>query len=161
MVSLRFFRTVRLFSTQKMKYESIIINVEKSTFSTLVLVCTGGAGPSGTKVITRLVSKVNEKVLKYTLKPIAIYELKISFAILRSCVLGPRVSAIVHEGGLSLRMQLILESTPFSFFGRSIKLRYGKLFYKSSSIADAFRFCFYGTVTDTVRRLCSLQRFDT
>ena len=27
--------------------------------------------------------------------------------------------------------------------------------------ADAFRSYFYGTVTDTVRRLCSLQRFDT
>ena len=34
-------------------------------------------------------------------------------------------------------------------------------FINHTPLADVFRICFYGTVTDTVRRLCSLQRFDT
>ena len=33
-------------------------------------------------------------------------------------------------------------------------------FINHHPLADVL-FCFYGTVTDTVRRLCSLQRFDT
>ena len=46
---------------KKLKYESRIIKVEKRTFNPLVFACTGGAGPSASKVITRLASKVNEK----------------------------------------------------------------------------------------------------
>ena len=95
----------KFYETQKkLKYESRIINVKKSTFNPLVLACTGGAGLSVAKVITRLASKVNEEG-----------KTKISFALLCSCVLCLRgcmstrrqpatessISAVVHKGGLS------------------------------------------------------------
>ena len=56
----------RFHESQKLKYESRIIIVEKSTFNPLVFVCTGGAGPSATKVITRLAAKINENDEKAT-----------------------------------------------------------------------------------------------
>ena len=144
---------------KKLKYESRIINVEKSTFNPLVFACTGGAGPSATKVITRLASKVNEKSTESYSEAISYIRTKISFALLRSCVLCLRgcrstrcqpamessISAVVHEGGLSwtltiLRVRITLESTPFFvFFGHSIKLRYDDLFYKSSSTCRCFQ----------------------
>ena len=100
---------------KKMKYESRTINVEKSTFNPLVFACTGGTGPSTTRLITRLASKVNEKGTESYSDAISYIRTKISFALLRSCVLclrgcrSPRrppatessISAIVHEGGLS------------------------------------------------------------
>ena len=49
--------------TQRLKYVSRIINVEKSTFNPLVFACTGGAVSSATKVITRLASKDQRKRL--------------------------------------------------------------------------------------------------
>ena len=103
-------------SQKKLKYESRIINVEKSTFNPLVFACTGGAGPSTTKVITRLAAKINEKGTESYADAISYIRTKISFALLRSSVLCLRgcratrrqqaivessISAIVHEGGLS------------------------------------------------------------
>ena len=35
------------------------------------------------------------------------------------------------------------------------------VFINPASLVNVFRICFYGTVSDTVRRLCSLQRFHT
>ena len=102
-------------SQKKLKYESRIINVEKSTFNPLVFACTGGAGPSATKVITRLAAKINEKGTESYADAISYIRTKISFALLRSSVLCLRgcratrrqqaivessISAIVHEGGL-------------------------------------------------------------
>ena len=103
-------------SQKKLKYESRIINVEKSTFNPLIFACTGGAGPSATKVITRLAAKINEKGSESYADAISYIRTKISFALLRSSVLCLRgcratrrqqaivessISAIVHEGGLS------------------------------------------------------------
>ena len=103
-------------SQKKLKYESRITNVEKSTFNPLVFACTGGAGPSATKVITRLAAKINEKGTESYADAISYIRTKISFALLRSSVLCLRgcratrrqqaivessISAIVHEGGLS------------------------------------------------------------
>ena len=103
-------------SQKKLKYESRIINVEKSTFIPLIFACTGGAGPSATKVITRLAAKINEKGSESYADAISYIRTKISFALLRSSVLCLRgcratrrqqaivessISAIVHEGGLS------------------------------------------------------------
>ena len=100
---------------KKLKYEQRIINVEKSTFNPLVFACTGGAGPSATKVISRLASKISEKSSDTYADAISYIRTKISFALLRSSVLclrgcrstkrkqieEPSISAIVHEGGLS------------------------------------------------------------
>ena len=87
---------------------------KKSSFNPLVFACTGGAGPSATKVITRLAAKINEKGSESY--AISYIRTKISFALLRSfvlCLRGCRatrrqqaivessISARVHEGGLS------------------------------------------------------------
>ena len=88
----------------------------KNTFNPLSFACTGGAGPSATKVITRLAAKINEKGTESYADAISYIRTKISFALLRSSVLCLRgcratrrqqaivessISAIVHEGGLS------------------------------------------------------------
>ena len=91
------------------------MNVEKRTFNHLVFACTGGAGPSATKVITRLAAKINEKGSGSYADAINYIRTKISFVILRSSVLCLRgcnairrqqaivessISVIVYEGGL-------------------------------------------------------------
>ena len=101
---------------KKLKYEQRIIDVEKSTFNPLVFACTGGAGPSATKVISRIASKISERSTETYSDAITYIRTRISFALLRSSVLCLRgcrsskrkpiveessISAIVHEGGLS------------------------------------------------------------
>ena len=51
-------------SQTKLKYESRTIIVEKSTFDSLVFACTGGAGPSATKLITQLAAKNQRKRIR-------------------------------------------------------------------------------------------------
>ena len=46
---------------KKLKYEPRVINVEKGTFSPLIFSCTGGAGPSATRVIKQVASKLSLK----------------------------------------------------------------------------------------------------
>ena len=48
-------------ASKKRKYEQRIINVENSSFSALVFATTGGAGPSASKIITRLAVKLSDK----------------------------------------------------------------------------------------------------
>ena len=99
-------------SQKKLKYESKVINVKESTFNPLIFACTGGAGPSATKVIIRLAAKINEKGSESYADAISYIRTKINFALLRSSVLylrGCRAtrrqqtivessnSAIVHE----------------------------------------------------------------
>ena len=90
-----------------------------------------GTIQSATKVITRLPSKVHEKGTESYSEAIISIRTKISFALLRSCVLclrGCRSTSrqAATESSISavvLRIQLILESTPFlvgafSFWGK-------------------------------------------
>ena len=129
---------------KKLKYEWRIVNVETSTFNPLVFACTGGAGPLATEVITRLASNVNEKSNESYSKAISNIQNKISFALIRSCVLCLRgfrstrcqqamessISAVVHDGRLSciltiLRVRKFLELTSlvFSWTFRKIEIR--------------------------------------
>ena len=118
--------------SQKLKHESRIINVEKSTLNSLVFACTGRAGPLATKVITRLAAK-NKGSESYA-DATSYNRTKISFALLRSSVLCLRgcratggqqaivessISAIVHDGGLTIPR--VLPMKPYNF-RRSIKL---------------------------------------
>ena len=48
-------------SMKKLKYEQRIIDVENSSFNPLIFACTGGAGPSASKVMARLALKISEK----------------------------------------------------------------------------------------------------
>ena len=48
-------------SIKKLKYEQRIIDVEKATFCPLIFSCTGGAGPSASKAIQRLASRISDK----------------------------------------------------------------------------------------------------
>ena len=101
---------------KKSKYEQRICNVKNSSFNPLVFACTGGAGPSASKVMSRLASKISEKSLGSYAETMNYIRTKVSFALLRSsilCLRGCRalrrshpieeswIGAIVQEGRLS------------------------------------------------------------
>ena len=103
-------------ASKKRKYEQRIINVENSSFSPLVFATTGGAGPSASKIITRLAAKLSDKTSEPYADVVSFIRTKVSFALLRSsilCIRGCRslkrtviqtessMSAIVEEGRLS------------------------------------------------------------
>ena len=69
-------------SIKKNKYEQRITEVEKATFCPLVFACTGGAGPSASKALKQLASKLSaQKADSYA--DIRLYlRTKISFALL-------------------------------------------------------------------------------
>ena len=96
-----------------LKYEHRILDVEKSNFVQLVFSCTGSAGPSATRTIQQLASKMAEEKDESYSDAITTRRI-ISFALLRSariCLRGCRgskrpididssCSAIVREGRL-------------------------------------------------------------
>ena len=47
---------------KKLKYEQRIVEVENASFNPLIFACTGGAGPTATKVMKRLTNYVSEKM---------------------------------------------------------------------------------------------------
>ena len=93
------------------KSESAKPNTAVSTY--WFCACSGGAGPSASRVMKQLATKISEKCGKYA-DTISYIRTKFSFALLRSCVfclrgcraLKPRVpsetsiSAAVEEGRL-------------------------------------------------------------
>ena len=101
-------------SIKKLKYEQRIIDVEKATFCPLIFSCTGGAGPSASKAIQRLASRISDKKEDSYSDVITYIRTKLSFALLRSsilCLPGARslrwlpaveasVGTIVEEGRL-------------------------------------------------------------
>ena len=103
-------------ASKKRKYEQRIIDVENSSFSPLVFATTGGAGPSASKVITRLAVKLSDKTTEPYADVVGFIRTKVSFALSKSsifCIRGCRslkrtviqtessMSAIVEEGRLS------------------------------------------------------------
>lgn len=104
-------------SIKKAKYEQRVIDVEHSSFNPLVFACTGGAGPSATKVMKQLASKISDKKGEPYADVISYIRTKISFALLRSCILCLRgcralksrdhvensMSSVVEEGRLHNR----------------------------------------------------------
>ena len=89
---------------KKLKYEPRVINVEKGTFSPLIFSCTGGAGPSATRVIQQVARKLSLKNDDSYANIITFIRTKISFALLRSSVLCLR-------GSRSLRRPQSVEAT--------------------------------------------------
>ena len=85
-----------------------------SSFNALVFACSGGPGPSASRVMKQLATKISEKRGEPYADTISYIRTKISFALLRSCVLclrgcralKPRVlsetsiSVVVEEGRL-------------------------------------------------------------
>ena len=101
---------------KKLKYEQRIIDVENSSFNPLIFACTGGAGPSASKVMERLALKISEKSVDSYADIIGYIRTKISFTLRRSSVLCLRgcrslrrqlpvddssIGAVVEEGRLS------------------------------------------------------------
>ena len=96
------------------KYEQRITEVEKATFCPLIFACTGGAGPSASKALKQLASKLSARKEVSYADIISYLRTKISFALLRSFVLFIRGSwtlrrreifdasmgAVVEEGRL-------------------------------------------------------------
>ena len=101
-------------SIKRNKYEERIRETEHSSFNALVFACSGGAGPSASRVMKQLATKISEKRGEPYADTISYIRSKISLALLRSCVLclrgcrafKPRVlsetsiSAVVKEGRL-------------------------------------------------------------
>ena len=101
-------------SIKKLKYEQRIIDVKKTTFCPLIFSCTGGAGPSASKAIQRLASRISDKKEDSYSDVITYIRTKLSFALLRSsilCLRGARsmrrrpaveasIGTIVEEGRL-------------------------------------------------------------
>ena len=98
-------------SIKRNKYEERIRETEHRRFNALVFACSGGAGPSASRVMKQLATKISEKRGEPYADTISYIRTKISFALLRSCVLclrgcralKPRVlsetsiSAVVEE----------------------------------------------------------------
>ena len=74
-------------SQEKLNYEHWFKYVEHSTFIPLVFACTGGAGPPGSRVMSRPALKISEKGNDSYSDATSFIRTKISFAILRSSVL--------------------------------------------------------------------------
>ena len=77
----------------KNKYEQRITEVERATFCPLVFACTGGAGPSASKALKQLASKLSARKEDSYANIISYLRTKISFALLRSsifCIRGSR-----------------------------------------------------------------------
>ena len=101
-------------SIKQNKYEKRISETEHSSFNALVSACSSGAGPSASRVVKQLAIKISENYGKPYANTLSYIRMKISFAVLRSCVLclkgyralKPRVlsensvSAVVEEGRL-------------------------------------------------------------
>ena len=90
--------------SKKLKYDQRILDVEKATFTPLVFACTGGAGPSATKAIQQLASKLSEKRDDSYANVIAFIRTKLSFGLLRSAILCIR-------GSRSVRRSQVVESS--------------------------------------------------
>ena len=101
-------------SIKRNKYEEWIRETEHSIFNALVFACSGGAGTSVSRVMKQRATKIREKRGVLYADSISYIRTKISFALLRGCVLclrgcralKPRVlsetsvSAFVEEGRL-------------------------------------------------------------
>ena len=101
-------------SIKRNKYEERIRETEHSSFNALVFACSGGPGPSASRVMKQLATKISENRGEPHADTISHMRTIISFALLRSCVLcfrgcpalKPRVlsetsiSAVVEEGRL-------------------------------------------------------------
>ena len=101
-------------SIKRNKYDERIRKTEHKSFNALVFACSGGAGTSASRVMKQLATKISEKRREPYADTISYIRTKISFALLRSCVLclrgcralKPRVlsetsiSAVVEEGRL-------------------------------------------------------------
>ena len=103
-------------SLKCLKYEQRILDVEKSYFVSLVFSCMGGAGPSATRTIKQLASKIAEKKNESYTDAITYIRRRKGFSLLRSAIIFLRgcrgskrptdidssCSAMVREGRLTI-----------------------------------------------------------
>ena len=100
---------------KKLKYEERILEVENSSFNPIVFACTGGAGPSASRIMKKLAEKMSHKRKESYSDTLSYIRTKVSFALLKSatlCIRGCRslkaplpnyinsISAIVSEGDM-------------------------------------------------------------
>ena len=99
---------------KKLKYEQRIRDVENSTFNPLVFSSTGGAGPSASKVMKRLVQKISDKREEKYSDVMSFIRTKIGIALLKSSVQrmqSPQVDMhhwkrdLLHSGRRSNRLK--------------------------------------------------------
>ena len=95
-------------SLKKLKYEKRIVEVEQSSFTPLIFSCTDGASPNTNKVITRKAQKLSHKREESFSDFVSYIRSRLSFALLRSCLLCIRgckvffkktgTNRIIHRG---------------------------------------------------------------
>ena len=88
---------------KKLKYEQRIIKVKKAAFCPLIISLTGGAGPSASKAMQRLDSRISDKKEDSYSDVITYIRTKLSFALLRSFILCLR-------GARSMRLRPAVEA---------------------------------------------------
>ena len=99
-------------SQKRLKYEQKIIEVENLTFNPLVFACTGGAGPTTTRVMKRLAAKICEQKDASYADAIAYIRTKLSFAVFRCsilCIRGCRSTKIGHNQFVDSAIGAIIE----------------------------------------------------
>ena len=74
-------------SIRRNKYEERIRETEHSSLNALAFACLGGAGPSASRVMKQLATKISEKRGEPYADTISYIRTKISFTLLRRCVL--------------------------------------------------------------------------
>jgi len=72
---------------KKAKYEQRIREVENSSFNPIIFACTGGAGPSASKIMKKLAEKIGQKKKESYADTLAYIRTRVSFALLKSAVL--------------------------------------------------------------------------
>ena len=101
-------------SIKRNKYEERICETKHSSFNALFFSCSGGAGPSASRIMKQLATKMSGERGEPYADTISYIRTKISFALPRSCILclrgcralKPRVlsetsiSAVLEEGRL-------------------------------------------------------------
>ena len=114
-------------SLKCLKYEQQILDVEKSYFVSLVFFCIGGTGPSATRTIKELASKIAEKkdgslsdAITYIRTRISFYCATLSYASARGCRGSKRRTDIDSSCSAIVREGILDYSSQFSLYRNSI-----------------------------------------
>ena len=101
---------------KKLKYEDRIREVENSSFNPIVFACTGGAGPSASRIMKKLAEKISIKKKESYPDTLSYIRTRVGFALIKSatlCIRGCRalkppvpinytsVSAMISEAAIN------------------------------------------------------------
>ena len=95
---------------KKRHYEQRVLEIERASFTPLVMSATGGMGSIARTFYSRLVSMLSEKQGTSYSKTVEWIRCKLSFALLRTsilCIRGSRSSSkLIHQGPANIQLQI-------------------------------------------------------